>query len=63
MASVLPLLLLWVFAPTVVPEVLSPEDVTGNIAHPHTIASIQGWGGERGFTRQPHSPLCSSPPR
>ncbi|XP_052558967.1 brevican core protein isoform X2 [Tympanuchus pallidicinctus] len=31
MASVLPLLLLWVFAPTVVPEVLSPEDVTDDL--------------------------------
>ncbi|XP_021232307.1 brevican core protein isoform X2 [Numida meleagris] len=31
MASVLPLLLLWAFAPTVVPEVLSPEDVTDDL--------------------------------
>lgn len=32
MASALPLLLLWVFAPTVVPEVFGPEDGTGNSA-------------------------------
>ncbi|XP_072214452.1 brevican core protein isoform X3 [Excalfactoria chinensis] len=31
MVSVLPLLLLWALAPTVVPEVLSPEDVTDDL--------------------------------